>query len=157
MSKLLSAITNFTTLICAGFLLVIGFKCLAKLNDRLKGANVGIVKTSTQPYPGITICPLKVYVENQKYEAALKDCELTLDEYFENGTWHSSMCNKPVELYDTIVGNFNDLIHSIDFELEAVCYGVEIPGAEGKAGMVAILGTPKDLHLIYKCLICTYF
>ena len=24
---------------------------------------------------------------------------------------------------------------------EAVCYGVEIPGIEGKAGMVAILGT----------------
>ena len=23
---------------------------------------------------------------------------------------------------------------------EAVCYGVEVPGAEGKAGMVAILG-----------------
>ena len=35
---------------------------------------------------------------------------------------------------ETVVANLCD-------HKEAVCYGVEIPGAEGKAGMVAILGT----------------
>lgn len=118
MSKILSAISRLTTLVCAGFLLFIGLKCLAKLNDRLKGANVGIVKTSTQPYPGITICPLKVFNENEKYEDTLKDCELTLAEYFENGTWYSTKCNDPIELYDKIVGTIYDLIHEIEFELE---------------------------------------
>ena len=34
---------------------------------------------------------------------------------------------------ETVVANLCD-------HKEAVCYGVEIPGAEGKAGMVAILG-----------------
>ena len=29
---------------------------------------------------------------------------------------------------------------------EAVCYGVEIPGIEGKAGMVAILGKGSSMY-----------
>jgi hypothetical protein len=31
---------------------------------------------------------------------------------------------------------------------EAVCYGVEIPGIEGKAGMVAILGKGSFMYYV---------
>ena len=31
---------------------------------------------------------------------------------------------------------------------EAVCYGVEIPGIEGKAGMVAILGKGSSMYYV---------
>ena len=40
---------------------------------------------------------------------------------------------------ETVVANLCD-------HKEAVCYGVEIPGAEGKAGMVAILGKTKNVR-----------
>ena len=49
---------------------------------------------------------------------------------------------------ETVVANLCD-------HKEAVCYGVEIPGAEGKAGMVAILGTPKKISIL--SFIHTYF
>ena len=41
---------------------------------------------------------------------------------------------------ETVVANLCD-------HKEAVCYGVEIPGAEGKAGMVAILGKTLVIHM----------
>ena len=118
MSKVLSGISILATLVCAGVLLAIGSKCLSKFNEKLKGANVGIVQASTQPYPAITICPLRVYYENEKYIESLSKCNLTTEEYSDNGTWWSETCTDPVKLYNDIVGTHQDLVKEIEFELE---------------------------------------
>jgi hypothetical protein len=37
---------------------------------------------------------------------------------------------------------------------DTVCFGVEIPGVEGKAGMVAIVGKEKSLFFIFSNSVC---
>ena len=105
-----------------GFLIYQTTKCIYKFVDGKKGTDVSIAEASKQEYPAITICPLKIYVDDSVYADNLKKCNLSPEEYFDQAKWvgtgESGWCKDPAELYEKVVGSPSSIIDFIDMKLQ---------------------------------------
>ena len=117
-TKILSIFSTSITILCLGFLIYQTTKCINKFLDGKKGTDVSIANASRQMYPAITICPLLIYYDNPVYIDNLDQCNLSPEEYFEQGKWVGSgdpdFCKDPAQLYEKVVGDASSIIDFID-------------------------------------------
>ena len=143
MSKILTITSNTILLVCIGFLIFQTTKCVLKFVNKPKGTNVGITEASKMGYPAITICPLLIYEDNPDYIEVLKECNLSVKEYFDEAKWIGTgptYCKNPAELYEKVAGSPDTLIENI--EIESNDNIIEIDATKDK---FEYLDHPKDL------------
>lgn len=98
---------HFIKLACLFFVVFQGYKCFKKYSDFPQGTHVSFKRASSYPYPDITICP---YRENEHFNTLLRNCNLTIVDYFEEAVWVGNnaeipSCNDPEQLYESIGEN----------------------------------------------------
>ena len=85
-------------------------KCIRKFSEDPKTTDVAIEHASKHPYPAVSIC----YNDWGKYSANLLGCNLTMDSYYYEYKWTSEYCKDGQMVYEKMVGQPSDFIHSLD-------------------------------------------
>ena len=110
-----TTISFFTKVIihlsCAIFVAFQAQKCIDKYIHEPKVTHVSIKDAGSQPYPEVTFCRRK---DNQDYVNTSKECNLTVEDYFDWNTWvglgnGSEVCKDPKKLYER--GKVCDMEH----------------------------------------------
>ena len=92
---------------CLIFVAFQAYQCVKKYADWPQGTHASLQKASKYPYPDITICP---YPSNGHFNATLENCNLTIEDYFENAIWIGNnsdidYCNNPKDLCEILGEN----------------------------------------------------
>ena len=98
---------------CLLFVVSQSYKCLMKFLENPKGTEIRIVEGNKDSFPDITICPL-YEDEFEIYSEILKKCNLTYDNYFNDGKWigngSEKYCSNPEQLFEEMTKHaFDDL------------------------------------------------
>ena len=96
------------TFACLSFVLYQSHECWLKYYTLPKSTDVSIQKAES--YPEVTLCPKDLKV----YNDFLQKCNLSYSDYFSSYKWTGNdSCKDPQILWNTMVGNINDLVISV--------------------------------------------
>ena len=125
-----------------------GYKCVKKFSERPQSVEISYQNFSHFRLPSFTFCP---NLQTECYDnQALRDCNLTIDEYLFDGPWvgPDKNCSNPKELYLKLIPSVNDLMEELIQEIGLMTMSMKYYNLRANRSLVK---WSKINHFQYPC------